>query len=125
MLTNGIKTGEYDTAVLSINADTAGARINFEKAQLRILEFKSLINERKRNQSNVSSVEGSGRGGGGRGHGRSGPGRGRGCGDGLAPRRSETTNRSKHVTIVVGQALSVAQDSQWGLGYCTDLTGDP
>ena len=43
MLTNGIKTGEYDTAVLSINVDTTGACINFEKAQLRLLEFKSLI----------------------------------------------------------------------------------
>ena len=32
MLTNGIKTGEYDAAVLLINVDTAGARINFEKA---------------------------------------------------------------------------------------------
>ena len=37
MMTNGIKTGEYDAAVLSINADTAGARINFEMAQLRLL----------------------------------------------------------------------------------------
>ena len=34
MLTNGIKTGEYDVAVLSINADSSGARNNFEKAQL-------------------------------------------------------------------------------------------
>ena len=76
MLTNGIKTGEYDAAVLSINADSSGARNNFEKAQLRILEFKSLINERKRNQRNVSSVEGRGRRSGGRGRGRSGPGRG-------------------------------------------------
>ena len=67
MLTNGIKTGQYDAAVLSINADTAGARINFEKAQIRLLEFKSLIDECKRNQRNVSSVEGRGRGGGGRG----------------------------------------------------------
>ena len=49
MLTNRINTGEYDAAVLSINEDTAGARINFEKAQLRLLEFKSLIDERKRN----------------------------------------------------------------------------
>ena len=49
MLTNGINTGDYDAAVLSINADTAGARINFEKAQLRLLEFKSLIDECKRN----------------------------------------------------------------------------
>ena len=32
MLTNGIKTGEYDAAVLSINADTSGARNKFEKA---------------------------------------------------------------------------------------------
>ena len=78
MLTNGIKTGEYGAAVLSINADTAGARINFEKAQLRLLELKSLIDERNRNQSNVSSVEGCGCGGGGRGRGRGGPGRGRG-----------------------------------------------
>ena len=38
MLTNGIKTEEYDAAVLSINADTAGARNNFDKAQLRLLE---------------------------------------------------------------------------------------
>ena len=29
MLTYGIKTGEYDAAVLSINADTDGERINF------------------------------------------------------------------------------------------------
>ena len=76
MLTNGIKTGEYDAAVLLINADTSGACNNFEKAQLRILEFKSLIDERKRNQRNMSSVEGRGRGGGGRGHGRNGLGRG-------------------------------------------------
>ena len=32
MLTNGIKTGEYDAAVFSINADTAGVSNNFEKA---------------------------------------------------------------------------------------------
>ena len=37
MLKNGIKTGEYDAAVLSINANTAGARNNFEKAQIRLL----------------------------------------------------------------------------------------
>ena len=91
MLTNGIKTGEYDAAVLSINADTAGARINFEKAKLRLLEFKSLINEYKRNQRNVSSVDVRGRGGGGRGHGRGGTGRGQGRGDILAPRRADTT----------------------------------
>ena len=30
MLTNGINTGEYDAAVLSINANTAGVRNNFE-----------------------------------------------------------------------------------------------
>ena len=115
MLTNGIKAGEYNAAVLSMNADTAGARINFEKAKLCLLELKSLIDERKRNQRNVSSVEGRGRGGGGRGHG--GPGRGRGRGDpwgrgradGLALRRADTTNRSKHVTTVGGQALSVAK----------------
>ena len=72
MLTNGIKTGEYDAAVLSINVDTAGARNNFEKAQLRLFEYKSLINERKKNQRNVSSVKGRGRGSGGRGRGRGG-----------------------------------------------------
>ena len=60
MLTNGIKTGEYDAVILSINADTDGARINFEKGQLRLLEFKSLIDDGKRNQRNVSSVEGRG-----------------------------------------------------------------
>ena len=49
MLTNGIKTGEYDADVLSINADTAGARNNFEKEQLRLFEYKYLIDERKRN----------------------------------------------------------------------------
>ena len=76
MLTNSIKMGEYDAAVLSINADNAGARTNFEKAQLRLLEYKSLIDERKINQCNVSSVEGRGRGSGGRGRGPSGPGRG-------------------------------------------------
>ena len=76
MLTNGINTREYDTAVLSINSDTAGARINFEKAQLRLLDFKSLIDEHKRNQRNVSSVEGRGRGSGGRGRGLGGLGRG-------------------------------------------------
>ena len=78
MLTNGIKTGEYNAAVLSINADTAGVRINFEKAQLCLLEFKSLMNERKRNQRNVSSVEGRRRGSGGRSRGRGHgvPGRG-------------------------------------------------
>ena len=57
MLTNGIKTGEYDAAVLSINANNDGARNNFEKAQLRLLELKSLINERKRNQHNMYSVK--------------------------------------------------------------------
>ena len=94
MLKNGIKTGEYDAAVLSVNADTAGSHNNFEKAQLRLLEFKSLINERKRNQYNVSSVEGRGHGSGGRGRGRGGPGRGLVRGNGLAPRRADTTNRS-------------------------------
>ena len=57
MLTNGIKTGEYDATVLSINVDTAGARNNFEKAQRRLLEYKSLIDERKRNHCNVFSVD--------------------------------------------------------------------
>ena len=76
MLTNGIKTGEYDAAVLSIDADSNGARKNFENEQLRLLEFKSLIKYCKRNQHNVSSVEGRGRGSGGRGCGRSGTGRG-------------------------------------------------
>ena len=117
MLTNGIKKGEYDADFLSINADTAGERINFEKAQLGLLEFKSLIRERKRNQRNVSSIEGRGSGGGGRGRDRGGPGRGRGRGDswgrrradGLALRRADNTNRSKHVTTVGGQALSFAK----------------
>ena len=109
MLTNGIKTREYDAAVLSSNADTAGARNNFEKAQLRLLEYKYLIDERKRNQRNVSSVEGHGRGSGGHGRGRGGPGRGRGQGDGLSPRRDDTTNRSKHVNTTGGQALNVAK----------------
>ena len=76
MLTNGIKTGEYDAAVLSINANTAGARNNLEKAQLRLLEYKSLIDEHKRNKRNVFSVEGRGQGSGGRGRSRGGPGRG-------------------------------------------------
>ena len=104
MLTNGIKTGEYDTAVLSINADTAGALNNFEKAQLRLLDFKSLINKRKRN-----SVEGRGSGSGGCGRGHGGTGRGKGRGDSLAPRCANTTNRSKHVTTADGQALSIAK----------------
>ena len=107
MLTNGIKTGEYDAAVLSINADTAGARNNFEKSQLRLLEYKSLIDERKRNKRNMYSVEGRGRRSGGHGHG--GPGRGRGRGDGLAPRRADTTNCSKHETTAGDQTLSVAK----------------
>ena len=109
MLTNGIKTGEYEAAVLLINADTAGARNNFEKAQLLLLEYKSLIDECKRNQRNVSSVEGLGRGSGGRGRGHSGPGSGRGRGDGLSPRHSDTTNRSKHVNTAGGHASSVAK----------------
>ena len=102
---------------MSINAENAGARINFEKVQLRLLEFKSLIDERKRNQRNVSSVEGRGRGGGDRGRGRGGPVRGRGRGDPwgrgrancLALSRAEINNLSKHVTTVGGQALSVAK----------------
>ena len=109
MPTNGIKTVEYDAAVLSINADTSGACNNFEKAQLRILEFKSLIDERKRNQRNVSSVEGREHVSGDRGRGRGGPGRGQGRGDSLAPRHTDTTNRSKHVTIAGGQALRVSK----------------
>ena len=109
MLTNGIKTGEYDAAVLSINADTAGARNNFEKAQLRLLEYKSLIDERKKDQCNVSSFEGRGHGSGARGCGRSGPGRGRGRGDGLAPLHADTNNCSKYVNTAGGQALSVAK----------------
>ena len=126
MLTNGINTGENDAAVLSINVDTAGARINFEKAQLQLLEFKSLIDECKRNQRNVSSVEGRGRGGGGRGRGRTGPGRGRGRGDILAPLRSDTTNRSKHVTTAGGQALSAAKlpNGYWGTVQISRVTHD-
>ena len=109
MLNNGIKTEEYDAAVLSINAGTAGACNNFEKVQLRLLEFKSLINERKRNQRSVSSVEGRGRGSGGRGRSFGGPGRGQGRGDSLAPCRADTTNIFKHVTTAGGQALIVAK----------------
>ena len=66
-----------------------------------------MIDERKRNQRNMSSVEGRGRGSGGRGRG--GLGRGQGRGDSLALRRADTTNRSKHVTTASGQALSVAK----------------
>ena len=66
-----------------------------------------MIDERKRNQRNVSSVEGRGRRSGGRGCGE--PERGRGRGDSLAPCRSDTTNRSKNVTTSVDQALSVAK----------------
>ena len=109
MPTNGIKTGKYDAAVLLINADTAGARNNFEKAQLRLLEYKSLIDERKRNERNLSSVKGHGRRSGGRGHGRGGPGRGRGRGDGLSQRHADTTNRSKHVNTAGGHDLSFAK----------------
>ena len=107
MLTNGIKMGEYDVDVLSINTDTDRARNNFEKAQLRLLEFKSLIDEHKRNQCNVSSIKGRGRGSCGRG--RSGPGRGRVGGDSLALRCADTINISKHVTKAGGQALSAAK----------------
>ena len=57
----------------------------------------------------MSSVQGRGRGSGEFGRGRGGPGSGRGRGDGLAPRRADTTNRSKHVTTVGGQALSVSK----------------
>ena len=65
----------------------------------------------------MSSVEGCGCGDGGRGRGRGGPGRGRGrvdpCGKGraneLALRGADTTNCSKHVNTVGGQALSVAK----------------
>ena len=56
----------------------------------------------------MSPVEGHERRGGGSGRGRGGLGRGRGRSDGLAPRRADTTDRSKHVTKVGGQALSVA-----------------
>ena len=82
---NGIKTGEYDQAVIAINADVSGARQNFEKAQLKLLEYKSLMDERKHNTTrNLSSLhsEGRGRGGGGYGGGGcgycSGHGQGRG-----------------------------------------------
>ena len=121
MLTNVIKTGECDAAVLSINADTTGARNNFEKSQLLLLEYKYLIYERKRNQCNVSSVEVHGRGSGGRGRGRGGPGRGRGSGDGLSPRRSDTTNCSKHVTTDGGHTLSVAKlpNGDWDTVHLT------
>ena len=128
ILTNGIKIGEYDAAVLSINADTAGARNNFEKAQLRLLEFKSLIDDRKRNQRNVSSVEGRGRRNGGRGHGRgrSGPGRARCRGDGLASCHAESTNRFKHVTTADGQALSIAKlpNEDWDTVQISRVTHD-
>ena len=119
---------------MSINADTAGARINFEKAQLRLLEFKSLIDELKRNQRNVSYVEGRGRGHGDHGRGRGGPGRGQGRGDpwglgrvdGLALRCADTTNRSKHVTTVGGQALIVAKlpNGNWDTVQISEGTHD-
>ena len=57
----------------------------------------------------MSSVKGRGRGSGGRGRGRGGPGRRRGRGDVLAPRRSDTTNCSKHVSTSGRQALRVAK----------------
>ena len=134
MLTNGIKMGDCDAAVLSINADTPGARINFQKAQLRLLEFKSFIYERKRNQRKVSSVEGCGRGGGGCGRGHGGPGRGQGLGDpwgqgrsdGLSLLRADTTNRSKNFTTVGGQALSVAKlpNGDWDIVQISRGTHD-
>ena len=113
MLTNGINTGEYDVDVLSINADTSGVCKNFEKEQLHLLEYKSLMDESKRNQCNVSSVEGHGRRSCGRGRG--GPGRGQIRGDGFALCCADTTNRSKHVNKAGGQALSVAKliDGDW------------
>ena len=94
---------------MSINVDTAGSHNNFEKAQIRLLDYKSLIDEGKRNQRNVSSVEGRGSGSGGRGRGRGGPGRGQVQGDGLSLRRADTTNRSKHVNTADGHALTIAK----------------
>ena len=122
MLINGIKTGEYDTAVLSINSDTSGARNNFEKAQLRLLEYKSLIDERKRNQRNVSSVEGRGRGSGGCGRGRSGPGRGE------AGLMAFPAPFGHHQSLHTCQhswrpGLERRQAPQRILGQCSDLTG--
>ena len=60
-------------------------------------------------QRNMSSVEVLGHGSGGRGRGRGGPGRGQVRGDGLSPRCSDTTNRSKHVNTSGGHTLSVAK----------------
>ena len=55
------------------------------------------------------SVEGRGHGSGGRVRVRGGPGKGQGWGNGLSPRRDDTTNRSKHVNTAGGHALSVAK----------------
>ena len=85
-----------------------------------------MIDKKKRNHSNVSSVEGCGRGGGGRGRIRGGPGRGRGRGDGLAPCRAVTTNLSKHITTFGGRALSVNKlpNGDWDTAHISQGTHD-
>ena len=127
-LTRGIETNVYDLLLLDIKGDTNGARSNFELAQLKLLDYKSILDKRNRHRG-ISATHsgrgpGSGRGGPargnlGRGYGSPGPhrggrgrgGRGRG-GRGGYPDRS---NRFKNVNTVGGQALNVAKlpDGSW------------
>ena len=73
-LTRGVETAVCGLPLLRIDGDTNDARINFELAQLKLLNFKSIID--KRDLRRVSATH-SGRGGpwGGPGPGRGGPGR--------------------------------------------------
>jgi hypothetical protein len=133
--TNGIETNLYDYAILAINTDTLGARINFEKASLKMLDYKAIIDERHkaRNVSSYTTGRGGGgghNGGGGRGSGRGYGGRGNDQG-GRQPGRGgpargnfargrggrgrgghnghRAPNYDKHVTTKGGQALNVAK----------------
>ena len=117
-LIGSIKTGEYDIPIVNIQNDTFGAPINFDKANERLIEHKTLIDGREKNNiRNVSHLEGGGRGrgGGGRHGGGRGGGRGRGQGQGRGGRtdggRPDSSNRTKHKNTVGGHALNVAKIS--------------
>ena len=62
-LKRGIKTSVSDLPLLQIDGDTAGACVNFELAQLKLLDFKSILNNCSNH--NVAATQSQGQGGGG------------------------------------------------------------
>ena len=61
-LIDGIKTDKYDIPVVNIQNDTFGARINFDRANEMLIEYKAITDGRDRLLRTISHIEGGGAG---------------------------------------------------------------